>query len=143
MMDQVPQAGWYPDPAGSGHQRWWDGAQWGPFAPPPQFAPQAPGPFPPGQPIMVVTSRDDGRNATVTLWPDRIERVKAKKMMSVGRAHQDVEVTPIRSVSSVQAQKDGMAWTKVTVYASGNTIEFRVGHAQAAAFRDAITQLIL
>lgn len=34
-MSQSPPvpAGWYPDPQ-TGHQRWWDGAQWGPFAPP-------------------------------------------------------------------------------------------------------------
>jgi hypothetical protein len=24
--------GWYLDPSGSGRQRWWDGAAWGPFA---------------------------------------------------------------------------------------------------------------
>lgn len=39
----LPTPGWYPDPA-TGQQRYWDGAQWGPFAPPPppQFAPPAP-----------------------------------------------------------------------------------------------------
>jgi hypothetical protein len=30
--------GWYDD--GTGHQRWWDGQQWGPYAPPAQPAPQ-------------------------------------------------------------------------------------------------------
>ncbi|HVU73392.1 MAG TPA: DUF2510 domain-containing protein [Mycobacteriales bacterium] len=28
MSDATPPAGYYPDPAGSGHQRYWDGAQW-------------------------------------------------------------------------------------------------------------------
>jgi uncharacterized RDD family membrane protein YckC len=39
--------GWYPDPGGSGGQRWWDGRQWAeqtapPAGPPPPAYPQAP-----------------------------------------------------------------------------------------------------
>lgn len=32
----LPQPGWYPDPAGGGGQRYWDGLQWGPTKPPPR-----------------------------------------------------------------------------------------------------------
>jgi hypothetical protein len=93
--------------------------------------------------LFVGTSHDDGRNAVVTLFPDRIERVKAKKFTSMSKAHQDVEVTPVKAVSSVQAKKDGMLWTKVTVYASGNNIDFKFAHDEAARFKDAVMALVL
>src|SRR5262245_54933511 len=32
---QHPPAGWYPDPAGGGGRRYWDGGQWMAVAPPP------------------------------------------------------------------------------------------------------------
>lgn len=33
-MTTLPPAGWYSDPSDSRGQRWWDGQQWGPVAPP-------------------------------------------------------------------------------------------------------------
>jgi hypothetical protein len=87
-------------------------------------------------------SHDPGRNATVILYPDRIERIKERSAMSFSSAKQDAEVTAIRAVSSVQAKKEGF-WTKVTAYASGNNIDFRFGHDEAHRFRDAITNLIV
>lgn len=95
------------------------------------------------QPLLVVTSHDEGRNAQVTLWPDRIERVRERSRASLSRARQDTEVTPVRAVSSVQAKKDGMRYTKVIVFASGNTIEFRLGHDEAQRFKDALMHLVL
>jgi hypothetical protein len=53
----------------------------------------------------------------VTLYRDRVERIKPRAFGSVSKASQDTEVTPLRSVTSVQAKKDGIR-TKVTVYAS-------------------------
>lgn len=101
-------------------------------------------PEPTADPTVIFrgTSHDEGRNAAVTLYVDRIERIKAKSLASFSKAHQDVEVTPIGAVSSVQATKDGWR-TKVTVYATGNSIEFRFNHGEAASFRDEITKLVL
>lgn len=91
---------------------------------------------------MQVTSHDEGRNALVTLYPDRIERVKAKAFGSLSRAHQDTEVIPIKAISSVQAKKEGFR-ANVTVFASGNTVEFRIAHQEAQQFKNALLQLIL
>ncbi|MGQ0846524.1 MAG: SHOCT domain-containing protein [Sporichthyaceae bacterium] len=93
--------------------------------------------------LFVGESHDHGRNSIVVLHPDRIERTKPKKLTALSSAHQDVEMTPTRSVTSVQATKDGVLNTKVTVYASGNTIEFRFAHQEAAQFKDALQRLIL
>jgi hypothetical protein len=88
-------------------------------------------------------SHEEGRNATVTLYQDRIERIKERGMASLSKARQDTEVTPMRSVSSVQAKKDGLMYTKVSVFASGNTIDFRFGHDEAQRFKDALQKLLL
>lgn len=89
------------------------------------------------------TSHDPGRNAKVTLYVDRLERVKEAKMASLSRAKQDAEVTPVRSITSVQASKDGMLYTKVTAFASGNNIEFRFAHDEAQRFKDTLMRLVL
>ena len=92
--------------------------------------------------IFQGTSHEEGRNSIVTLYADRIERVREHKFGSLTKAKQDTEVTPIKAVSSVQAKKDGFH-TKVTVYATGNNIEFRFGHTEAQHFKDEIVRLIL
>jgi hypothetical protein len=52
----APAAAWYPDPAGSAAQRWWDGVQWTqqtralPAPPPPPLPPLPPVPVSPTQP---------------------------------------------------------------------------------------------
>jgi hypothetical protein len=93
--------------------------------------------------LFRASSSEVGRNSQVTLLADRIERVKERSRLSVSGAHQDVEVTPLSAVSSVQAKKDGLAFTKVIVFASGNNIEFRFRHDDAHRFRDIITEQIL
>lgn len=87
-------------------------------------------------------SHESGRNAVVTLYVDRIERVKERSRMSLSKADQDVELTPIRTVSSVRTEKDGL-YTKVKIHATGNAIDFKFRHEHAALFREQIQQLIL
>jgi len=45
MGAPVPAPGWYPDPAGSGLQQWWNGADWTPYHAP-RATPAAPTPVP-------------------------------------------------------------------------------------------------
>jgi hypothetical protein len=88
-------------------------------------------------------SHEAGRNAIVTLLSERIERVKSRSLASLSSSHQDVEVTPLRNVSSVQAKKDNVLWTKVTVYAVGNNIDFKFTHDEAKRFTAEVQRLLL
>jgi hypothetical protein len=93
--------------------------------------------------LFVGMSHEAGRNSKVTLYADRIERVKERSRMSVSKARQDTEVTPVKAVTSVQAKKDGIAFTKVVVYAAANNIDFRFRHEDAQAFKNALMGLVL
>jgi hypothetical protein len=87
-------------------------------------------------------SHESGRNADISLYVDRIERVKQRSRIAFSKAHQEVEITPIRTIGSVQTKKDGF-YTKVIVYAVGNPIEFRFRHEHAQMFKEQIQTLIL
>lgn len=91
-------------------------------------------------------SHEAGRNAVVTLFPDRIERYKATSKLSftgmLTGGPEDVEVIPTKSVSSVQVKR-GPWYHDVTIYASGNTIILSVDAADAERLRGLITEQIL
>lgn len=95
------------------------------------------------RPLLSVKSHDDGRNADVIVYTDRVERVQERSRMSVGRSKQETEVIPMRSISSVQTKKDGFRYSKVTVHATGNPIDFRLAHDDAVRMKEVITDLIL
>ncbi len=46
----APPAGWYPDPAGSGHQSYWDGERWTLTTSPP-----APRPYEAGAALIIIS----------------------------------------------------------------------------------------
>jgi len=103
------------------------------------------GPLPEGA-LWRGISHDAGRNSIVTLYPDRIERTKPTSRMSLtgmlAGGPEDVEVIPMKSISSVQARR-GAWYHDVTVFASGNTIVFSVDAADAEKLRGLIMDQVL
>ena len=103
------------------------------------------GPLPEGA-LWRGVSHESGRNAVVTLFPDRIERYKASSRTSLTGmltgGPEDVEVIPTKSVSSVQVSR-GPWYHDVTIYASGNTIVLSVAAHDAEELRSLITSQIL
>lgn len=108
------------------------------------------------------TSHIDGKNAQVQIYRDRIEWVRPRSAskgkltagvltMGLSLAATGVkdgksggtEMIPVKSMSSVTTKRDGFLNTKVSVITSGNTVDFRVAHAEAQVVQDVLTQLIL
>jgi len=111
--------------------------------------------------LFTFTSHIDGKNARVSVFQDRIEWVKprgvsggklAAGLMTAGMSllatgvkngKSGTEMIPVKSMSSVTTSRDGLLNTKVSVVTSGNTVDFRVSHAEAAQVQSVLTELIL
>ncbi|ROS62219.1 putative oligomerization/nucleic acid binding protein [Frigoribacterium sp. PhB160] len=111
--------------------------------------------------LLTFTSHISGKNAKVEIWNDRIEwelprGVSGGKIMAglatggmslfatgVQNGRAGTEMIPIRSISSVTTARDGFRNTVVSVITTGNTIDFRVSHAEAANVKALLQQLML
>jgi len=113
------------------------------------------------QPIHTFTSHISGKNAKVSIYSDRIEWGDARGI-SAGKITAGVmtgglsmfatgvrngksgsEMIPIKNISSVTTKRDGLLNTFVSVITSGNTIDFRVSHSEAATTKEVLTRLML
>ena len=113
------------------------------------------------EPLLHFKSHVDGKNADVSVYVDRIEWAKestfGKGKLALGAAtgglsliktgvkgrQQGSEMIPVKSISSVTTDKDGMRFTKVRIICSGNTIDFRVGHHEAQRIKGIHSSLVL
>lgn len=106
-------------------------------------------------------SHVSGKNARVRIYRDRIEwelkrGVSGAKLtaglltaglslaatgMKNGKA--GTEMIPVRSISSVTTRRDGFRNTLVSVITAGNTIDFRVSHAEAKQVVDLLNRSML
>ncbi|MBG6213740.1 MULTISPECIES: SHOCT domain-containing protein [unclassified Cryobacterium] len=112
-------------------------------------------------PFFTFTSHIDGKNARISVFQDRVEWVRPRgvsggkitaglltgglSLFATGFANgkSGTEMIPVKSMSSVTTSRDGLLNTKVSVITSGNTVDFRVSHAEAAKVKIILTQLIL
>ncbi len=111
--------------------------------------------------LLTFTSHNEGKNAQVFVYSDRIEWAQGKGL-SVGKlaaglatgglslavtgvrgGNQGSEMIPVKSMTSVTTEKDGLRFWKVKVIASGNTIDFRVTADDAKKVKETLTQLML
>jgi hypothetical protein len=103
--------------------------------------------------LMTFTSHIHGKNAKVSVYPDRIEweqpgRVTLTRLATGGaltggvRKGGSTEMIPVRAVTSVTTRKDGMRNSVVSLIASGNTIDTRVSHSEADQLKRTLLQLM-
>jgi hypothetical protein len=100
------------------------------------------------------TSHIAGKNAKVRIYDNRIEWEKPRGrsltatvgtmgLNYLAKRGIDTEMIPVKSITSVATKKDGLLNTLVQVITSGNTIDFRVSHAEAVQVRDVLNRLVL
>ncbi|MEW1705935.1 SHOCT domain-containing protein [Microbacterium sp. NPDC089190] len=112
-------------------------------------------------PLYQFTSHIAGKNAKVSIYADRVEWDKARgvsggkitagvltgglSMLATGvkNGKAGTEMIPVQSITSITTSRDGMMNSKVSVITAGNTVDFRVSHAEAKIVKDTLTRLML
>lgn len=112
-------------------------------------------------PLHTFTSHTSGKNARVSIYPDRLEWELARgvsggkitagimtaglSLLATGvkNGKTGSEMIPIRQITSVLTKRDGVLNTIVSVVTAGNVVDFRVSHAEAKVVRDTLNRLML
>lgn len=103
--------------------------------------------------LMEFTSHIGGKNAKVSIYPDRIEwerpgRITATRVLTGAalvtgaRKGGGTEMMPIRQITSVVTKKDGLRNWAVSVIAAGNSIDMRVSKVEAEQIKATIMRLM-
>lgn len=102
------------------------------------------------QPLMQFKSHIEGKNAEVTIWPDRIEWEKRGDLRGgiwgmgvLGRKGKDTNMIPVKAIQGVATHKGGIGYTNVEVTTGGDKIVFRVSKDQAETVKSTLTRLML
>jgi hypothetical protein len=95
------------------------------------------------QPLMEFTSHVAGRNASVAIYPDRIEWARTGLGASLGLApRRDTNMIPVRQIQGVSTHKGGLGYTTVRVATGGDATEFRVTKRHAEDVRATLLRLM-
>ncbi len=103
--------------------------------------------------LMQFTSHIRGKNAKVTIYPDRIEweqegRITATRALGGAlltgslRKGGSTEMIPVKSITSVTTKKDGLRNYAVSVITSGNTLDMRVSKDEAEQVKGTLLRLM-
>jgi len=105
------------------------------------------------EPLRTFTSHVAGKNAEVSIYPDRIEWVR--KGSAIARAtaatataglsllkgrKEQTETIPMRAITNVSTERDGLTNSAVIVTTAGGRVAFRVSHKEAKATRELILE---
>lgn len=104
--------------------------------------------------LMTFTSHIAGKNATVAIYPDRIEweqqgKISAAKvltgaaLLAGARKGSSTEMIPIKHITSVTTRKDGLVNYAVSIITAGNTVDMRVSKSEAEQIKSTVTRLML
>ena len=98
-------------------------------------------------PLGTFKGRTDGGAVDVVVYPDRVEwALKSHKraaMRMFGAGADKTEMMPIRTISSVTSERSGIAFEKVSLIATGNTVDFKLAKKDAENAKNLIQQLML